>query len=232
MSQSRILLVDDEPKLVRLVWEVLTATGFEVIATGSGTEAIKLAALEQPDLIVLDVVLTDELSGFDVAKRVREFSTVPIVMLTARVQETDILRGFDAGVDDYITKPFSSKELLARVRAVLKRASQVPNSSSDSEIACGQLSIDLARRRVTRDGENIHLTRTEFDLLQELAIHRNKVMLHEQLLRAVWGPEYRDDVSYLRAYIRYLRKKLESDPANPQYILTSQGVGYMLACPA
>jgi two-component system KDP operon response regulator KdpE len=229
MSDQRILLVDDEPKLVRLVWEVLTATGFDVIATGSGREAVQKVALEQPDLVLLDIVLADEVDGYEVARQVRKFSNVPIIMLTARVEESDLLHGFDAGADDYITKPFSSKELLARVRAVLKRAGQ--EGATVAEIVCGDLEIDLARRRVTREGINIHLTRTEFDLLQELATHLNQVLLHDKLLTSVWGPEYRDDLDYLRAYIRYLRRKLEIDPSNPRYIVTYQGVGYMLECP-
>jgi two-component system KDP operon response regulator KdpE len=229
MSTQKILVVDDEPKLVRLLWEVLTATGFEVVSTRSGREAVSLAALEQPDLILLDVVLADEVDGYKVAKQVREFSEVPIIMLTARIEEDDLLSGFDAGAADYITKPFSSKELLARVRAVLKRASQ--EDAGASEVNCGELTIDLARRRVLRNGERIHLTRTEFELLQTLATHRNQILLHDQLLTTVWGPEYRDDLDYLRAYIRYLRRKIEPDPANPKYIITSQGVGYMLECP-
>jgi two-component system KDP operon response regulator KdpE len=229
MSEQRILLVDDEPKLVRLVWEVLTATGFDVIATGSGHEAVQKVALEQPDLILLDIVLADEVGGYEVARQVREFSEVPIIMLTARVEEADLLQGFDAGADDYITKPFSSKELLARVRAVLKRSSR--EEPAVSEIICGDLQIDLGRRRVIREGESIRLTRTEFNLLHELATHYNQVLLHDQLLTAVWGSEYRDDLDYLRAYIRYLRRKLEIDPSNPRYIVTYQGVGYMLECP-
>ena len=229
MSKQRILVVDDEPKLLRLVWEVLTATGFEVITTGRGRVAIETAALEQPDLILLDIVLADEVNGYEVARQVRQFTDVPIIMLTARVEEADILQGFDAGADDYITKPFSSKELLARVRAVLKRTGR--SEPAAVEILCGELEIDLARRSVSKNGENIRLTRTEFNLLFELAAHLNQVLLHDQLLSAVWGPEYLDDLDYLRAYVRYLRKKLESDPKNPAYIVTYQGVGYMLACP-
>lgn len=230
MNKSRILVVDDEPKLVRLVQEVLLATGFDVTSTGSGEQAIEIVALEQPDLVLLDIVLTGEIDGYEVARRVREFSDVPIIMLTAKVRESDLLRGFDAGADDYITKPFSSKELLARVRALLKRSNHETTTGSDAEIVCGDLNIDLARRRVTVAGELIHLTRTEYNLLHELARHHNQVLLHSQLLTAVWGPEYRDDIDYLRAYIRYLRRKLERDPANPQLIITHQGVGYMLEC--
>jgi two-component system KDP operon response regulator KdpE len=230
MSEARILLVEDEPKLVRLVREVLTATDYEVLTTNKGATAIELAAIEQPDLMLLDLVLTDDVDGFAVARRVREFSDLPIIMLTAKSRESDVLRGFDVGADDYITKPFSSKELLARVRALLKRARHEVSETSDNLLVCGDLTIDFARRRASKDGKNIHLTRTEYDLLYELASHPNQVLLHERLLTAVWGAEYRDDLDYLRAYIRYLRRKLEDDPANPRYILTSPGVGYMLEC--
>lgn len=232
MSKQQILVVDDEPKLVRLVWEVLTATGYDVIATSSGREAIQQVALEMPDLVLLDIVLADDVDGYEVARQVREFSDVPIIMLTARIEEADLLRGFDAGADDYITKPFSAKELLARTRAVLKRSSHEEEvAASEAEISCGDFQIDLARRRVIKEGAVIHLTRTEFNLLRELAIHRNQVLLHDQLLIAVWGAEYRNDLDYLRAYIRYLRRKLETDPKNPEHIITQQGVGYMLECP-
>jgi len=231
MPEARILVVDDEPKLVRLVREVLTATGFDVMSTGSGENAVEMAALERPDLIVLDIVLSGAMDGYEVTRRVREFSDVPIIMLTAKAREADLLRGFDSGADDYLTKPFSSKELLARVRAVLKRARREPLAPVESEIVCGELKIDLARRHVTAAGKQVQLTPTEYNLLHELASHRNQVILHEQLLTAVWGTEYRDDLDYLRAYIRYLRQKLESDPANPKLIVTSQGVGYMLVCP-
>jgi two-component system KDP operon response regulator KdpE len=231
MTEARILVVDDEPKLVRLVREVLTATGYSVMSTGSGENAVEMAALEKPDLIVLDVVLSGTMDGNGVARRVREFSDVPIIMLTAKARESDLLHGFEAGADDYLTKPFSSKELLARVRAVLKRARHEPIAPAEAEIVCGELRIELVRRRVSVSGREVHLTRTEYNLLHMLATHRNQVLLHEQILTSVWGAEYRDDLEYLRAYIRYLRQKLEADPANPKLIVTSQGVGYMLACP-
>jgi two-component system KDP operon response regulator KdpE len=231
MTQSRILIVDDEPKLVRLVREVLTGTGYAVMSTGRGEDAIQMAALEQPDLVLLDIVLSGATDGYEVARHLREFSDVPIIMLTAKARESDLLRGFDAGADDYLTKPFSSQELLARVRAILKRARRGTAGPTRSEIVCGELRIDLARRRVTLGDRDIRLTPTEYDLLRELAEHANQVMLHEQLLNAVWGAEYRNDLDYLRAYVRYLRRKIEADPANPKLIVTSSGVGYMLACP-
>jgi len=230
MEKSRILLVDDEPRLINLVREVLGATGYEVLTAVSGEHAIQMTALEQPDLILLDIVLTGAIDGYNVAQRIREFSNVPIIMLTARVRESDKLHGFDVGADDYITKPFSSKELLARIQAVLKRSQADAARPAQSEIVCGDLRIDLARRHVTMAGRQIHLTPTEYALLHELAAHCDQVLLHEQLLTAVWGSEYRNDIDYLRAYIRYLRQKIEFDPANPKVIVRCPGVGYMLVC--
>jgi DNA-binding response OmpR family regulator len=229
--ETRILVVDDEPKLVRLLREVLTATGFTVLSTGSGESAIKMAAIEQPDLVLLDIILAGAADGYQVARHIREFSDVPIIMLTAKARESDLLRGFEAGADDYLTKPFGAKELLARVRAVLKRARHTPSEPAEHEILCGALRVDLPRREVTLEGRPIHLTPTEYNLLLQFAAHPNQVLLHEQLLGAVWGPEYRNDLDYLRAYIRHLRQKLEADPANPKLIVTSSGVGYMLLCP-
>ena len=230
MDKARILLVDDEPRLIHLVREVLGVKGYEVLTAFSGEHAIEMAALDQPDLILLDIVLTGAIDGYNVAQRIREFSDVPIIMLTARVRESDKLHGFDVGADDYITKPFSSKELLARIQAVLKRSLGDIAKSVKSEILCGDLRIDLARRYVSIAGREVHLTHTEYNLLHELATHCNQVLLHEQLLTAVWGSEYRNDVDYLRAYIRYLRQKIEADPANPKVIVRCPGVGYMLVC--
>ncbi len=231
MSKTRVLIVDDEPKLVRLVHEILTATNYQVLAACNGANALEAIALEQPDLILLDLILPGDMDGYEVARRVRQFSDVPIIMLTAKVREADILRGFEMGADDYITKPFSAKELLARIRAVLKRVKGDAVPPAESEIVYGNLKIDLARRRVTLAGRQIRLTPTEYSLLHELAIHCNQVMLHEQLLSAIWGPEFRNDLDYLRAYIHYLRQKLEPDPSNPRIVLSVPGVGYMLAGP-
>jgi two-component system KDP operon response regulator KdpE len=231
MSKPRVLVVDDEPKLVRLVSEILTATNYHVLAACNGKNALESIAMEQPDLVLLDLILPGDMDGYEVARRVREFSDVPIIMLTAKVREADILRGFEMGADDYITKPFSAKELLARIHAVLKRVKGEVVAPAESEIVYGSLRIDLARRRVTLGGRQVRLTPTEYSLLHELATHCNQVMLHEQLLTAIWGPEYRNDIDYLRAYIHYLRQKLESDPSNPRIILSTPGVGYMLAGP-
>jgi len=228
--KEKILVVDDEPRVVRLVSEVLKAVGYPVIAAASGEPAIEMVALEQPDLVLLDIMLPRGLDGYEVCRRIREFSDVPVIMLTAKAQESDMLRGFDVGADDYLTKPFSAKELIARVKAVLRRT-QRPEEMVTTPLTCGEMEIDFARRTIKVRGEQVSLTRTEYALLRQLALNSNRVMLHQDLLTNVWGQEYRDDIDYLRAYIRYLRRKLEADPSNPRYILTSPGVGYMLACP-
>lgn len=227
----KILAVDDEPRVLRLVTEVLKAVAFQVVPATSGKAALELVALEQPDLVLLDVLMGDGPNGYEVCRRIREFSDVAVIMLTAKATEGDILTGFDAGADDYLTKPFSAKELIARVQAVLRRT-QRPEETVTAAFVCGDLEINFARRSVKCRGELVALTRTEYELLHQLALSPERVLSHAELLTKVWGPEYRDDLDYLRAYIRYLRKKLESDPANPRYILTSPGVGYVLACPA
>jgi len=227
---EKILVVDDEPRVVRLVSEVLQAVGYEVVAASSGEPAIEMVALEQPDLVLLDIRLPHGLDGYEVCRRIREFSDVAVIMLTAKALENDILCGFDAGADDYLTKPFSAKELVARVKAVLRRT-QRPEETITATFTCGELQVNFARRTVKMRGEEVALTRTEYALLRQLALNANKVMLHQDLLTSVWGTEYRDDVDYLRAYVHYLRRKLEDDTSNPQYILTSPGVGYLLACP-
>jgi two-component system KDP operon response regulator KdpE len=227
---EKILVVEDEPRVVRLVSEVLGAVGYRVVAAATGKSAIEMFALEQPDLVLLDLLLPHGPDGYQVCQRIREFSNVPVIMLTAKARESEMLRGFDVGADDYLVKPFSAKELVARVRAVLRR-SERSEGAIVATLRCGELEIDFARRNVRVRGEMAHLTRTEYALLRELALNANRVVVHGDLLTAVWGPEYRNDVDYLRAYVRHLRRKLEADPAHPQCILTSQGVGYMLTCP-
>ena len=202
---DKILVVDDEPRLVRLVSEVLRAVGYQVIAAANGEQALEKVALEQPALVLLDIVLAGGMDGYQVCRRLREFSDLPVIMLTAKAQEADLLRGFDAGADDYLTKPFSAKELVARVRAVLKRACRSEEAVT-AGLTCGDLEIDFARHIVHVGGRQVSFTRTEYALLCQLALNPNKVMLHENLLTAVWGPEYRDDVDYLRAYISHLRR--------------------------
>ncbi len=228
MSKGRILVVDDETRLVRLLREVFTATGYEVVVASNGERAIEQAALEQPDLIILDIMFPGEMNGLETCRRIREFSDVPIIMLTAKVREADILRGFEMGADDYITKPFNSKELVARVWALLKRARMHQPVDEETVINCGRLCIHIANHRVTVDGENIHLTPTEYKLLLELARHHDQIILHEQLLTSVWGQEYCNDTEYLRAYIYNLRKKIEANPSAPAVIVRYPGLGYSL----
>lgn len=229
--RQRILVVDDEPRLVRLVREVLQTAGYAVLTAGDGKTALETVALEQPDLVLLDILLPHGMDGYEVCRRLREFSAVPVIMLTAKAREEDKLKGFGVGADDYLTKPFSSRELLARVQAVLRRSNAPEEVKSEAEFVCGQLLVNFAQHRVFVRGQEVSLTATEYALLRHLALNANCVLTHEQLLTAVWGPEYRDDIDYLRAYIRYLRLKIEVNPADPQYILTTPGVGYMLACP-
>jgi len=227
---DKILVVEDEPRVVRLVSEVLKAMGYEVISAGSGAAALESVVLEEPDLILLDILLPGGMDGYQICQRIREFSDTPVIMLTAKALDSDLLRGFDVGADDYLTKPFNAKELVARIKAVLRRSCR-PDEVVTSTQVCGDLEINFAQRTVRLAGQVVSLTRTEYGLLRQLALKPNCVQLHHELLFAVWGPEYRDDVDYLRAYVRYLRRKLELDPANPRLILTVPGIGYMLSCP-
>jgi len=230
-QKPHILVVEDEPKVVQLLREVLTSAGYDVSAVVNGQHAIERVALDQPDLVILDISLAGTLDGYKVSNRLREFSEVPIIMLTGRAKEGDMLHGFEVGADDYITKPFNSKELLMRICAVLRRSRPGGREVvQESEIVCGSLRIDLARRRVTMGEREVHLTPTEYNLLHELAVHSNQVLVHEHLLRAVWGAEYKDDVDYLRAYIHTLRQKIEADPNHPMIIQRCPGVGYVLVC--
>jgi DNA-binding response OmpR family regulator len=228
-ERQRILIADDDPLIQRLVRTHLDRAGYRVLTAGDGEAALDVAAADQPDLIVLDLMLP-KLDGFEVCKRVREFSLVPVVMLTARGEQVDKLRGFEAGADDYLTKPFSPPELLARIQAVLRRAQQGASSSAPAVVRCGELTIDLVRRRVQLREETVKLTPTEFQLLQQLALNAGKVLSHTELLTTVWGPEYRDDRDYLWAYVRHLRRKLEANPDSPKRILSEPGYGYVLDC--
>jgi len=227
---ARVLVVDDDPLLVRLVRTHLEKAGYSVVDARDGEQALDLAAAELPDLVVLDVMLP-KLDGFEVCRRIREFSLVPVVMLTARGEPVDKLRGFEMGADDYLGKPFVPAELLARVRAVLRRSQQGNPATTPAVVRCGEIAIDLLRRRVTVHDDVVKLTATEFHLLQQLAVNAGKVLSHTELLTQVWGPEYRDDRDYLWAYVRHLRRKLEPDAEHPKYIVSAPGFGYVLECP-
>jgi len=225
MSQGpRVLVVDDEPQIVRGLRVVLRNAGFEVDAAGTKEEALDALSHRPPDAVLLDLVLPDG-SGVDVCRQVREWSRVPIVVVSAVGDEREKVRALDAGADDYVTKPFGSQELAARLRAVLRRAS---DSGSEPAIEIGDLVIDLADRRVSRGGEQIHLTPIEFDLLRVLAQNRGRLVTHRQLLHEVWGPSYGDETHYLRVHVAHIRRKLEVDPARPRYLITEPGVGYRL----
>jgi two-component system KDP operon response regulator KdpE len=232
MSARRdcILVVDDDPLMVRLVRTHLERAGYRVLAARRGQDALDVAATDRPDLVILDLMLPD-LDGYEVCRQLRESSLVPVVMLTARGAQPDTLRGFEVGADDYLTKPFAPAELLARVQAVLRRSRQGAAADTPPVVHCGDLAIDLLRRRVALRGETVRLTPTEFRLLEQLALHAGKVLSHTDLLTRVWGPEYRDDRDYLWAYIRHLRRKLEAEPEHPTLIVSEPGVGYVLDCP-
>lgn len=225
--KARVLVVEDEPRLVQLLRAILEAAGYRVDVAPTGERALEHVALNMPDLVLLDIQLPGQLDGFAVAERLREFTMTPIIMVTAHAREEERLRGFAIGADDYVTKPFSARELLARVQAVLRRT-QV-QADSPARVDFGTLSINLATQQVTMGDEPLRLTPTEFRLLTTLARHPNQVITHNALLTEVWGAEYRDEIDYLRTYIRYLRRKIEPDPANPRYLLTQPGVGYRLA---
>jgi two-component system alkaline phosphatase synthesis response regulator PhoP len=221
--QGLILVVDDEPKIVKQARDYLENSGFRVLVAGDGQTALAIARHDRPDLIVLDLNLP-EMDGLDVCRALRRESDVPIIMLTARVAETDRLIGLELGADDYITKPFSPRELVARVRAVLRRVRG--GVHQPGLIRAGDLEIDIHGHRVTRDGEPLHLTRTEFDLLLTLAQHPGQAFTREQLLDRLHGIAYDGYDRSVDAHVKNLRQKIEPDPSEPRYILTVYAVGY------
>lgn len=224
-SEPLVLAVDDEAGILRLMKLELTAQGFHVVTAGSGDEALRLAEEQRPDLVLLDILMP-EMTGLEVMRKLRERTNAPIILVTAKDSDSDKVSGLEQGADDYIVKPFSLEELAARARAVLRRALGGP--AVGRVIQAGGVEIDLNRRLVTRDGELMNLTRTEWLLLEHLAANAGRVILNAELLSKVWGPEYRDDVQYLRVWVSRLRHKLERDPSDPVIIKTRQGIGYML----
>jgi two-component system KDP operon response regulator KdpE len=226
--KTRILIVDDEMSILKFLRSNLEERDYTVISATDGEEALQIIERELPDLIILDVMMP-KMDGFEVCRRLREWSQIPIIMLSARGDESDKVQCLDLGADDYIVKPFGANELMARVSAVLRRTKAASPSPTKSSVTCGDLVINLASRKVTRAGEDIKLTPTEYALLQELAVNSGKVLTHTHLLNKVWGSEYRDEREYLHVFIRRLRSKLEQDPNNPVYIATVSGVGYQFA---
>jgi two-component system, OmpR family, KDP operon response regulator KdpE len=221
---ERVLVVDDEPAIRRFLHVSLTAHGYLVLEAATGQAALAAAATQHPDIIVLDLGLPD-VDGVDVTRMLREWSHIPVIILSVRGQEQDKIAALDAGADDYLTKPFGMGELLARLRASLRRASRV---ASEPVFSNGELVMDLARHLVTVAGSEVQLTPTEYDLLRVLVTHAGQVLTHRHLLHDVWGAGYEQETHILRVNISNLRRKIEPDPARPSYILTEPGVGYRL----
>jgi len=228
--KATILVVDDEAHVVRLVKANLEPSGYRILTATDGEQALRAVQGESPDLVILDIMLP-KMDGYEVCRRIREFSPVPVIMLTARSAEVDLVHGFEVGADDYLTKPFAANELLVRVRAVLRRSKWPEEVLARQGFKAGPIEIDFAGHKVAVDGQPVKLSPTEYRLLAYLASNAGRVILHRELLRAVWGPEYGDESEYLRVYIRYLRQKLEPDPANPRYLLTQPGAGYVFYQP-
>lgn len=218
-----VLAVDDEAGILRLIKLELAAQGFRVLTASNGEEALKTVEEQRPDIVLLDVVMPG-MSGLETLRAMRERWPIPVILVTARDREIDKVRGLEMGADDYIVKPFGADEMGARIRAVLRRAAGI---DSEQVVEAGDISVDLGRRLVKRNDEMVALTRTEWQLLQHLAANAGKVILSGELLAKVWGPEYRDDLQYLRVWVSRLRQKIEQDPSNPAIIKTLPGIGYM-----
>jgi two-component system KDP operon response regulator KdpE len=224
-EQRRVVVADDEPDLLYAIKLYLEDEGYTVFTAVDGYEALDLVKERLPDVVVLDVMMP-ELDGFETLKQLRETSTVPVIMLTAKGEEADKVRGLGLGADDYVTKPFSQRELVSRIQAVIRRA-ELPRSLPKTRITIDEhLSVDFARGEVYRDGQKVTLTPTEYRLLYHLVSNPGRVLTNETLLVRVWGREYREEDHYVRLYISYLRQKLEPDPSHPRYIQTEKGLGY------
>jgi two-component system KDP operon response regulator KdpE len=221
----RVLIVDDEPQIRRFLRAALAAHSYTVIESASGGDALMRIATEHPDIVILDLGLPD-IDGVEVIRRMREWSSVPVIVLSVRGGESDKVRALDLGADDYVTKPFNMGELLARIRAALRH--QLQMEVADPLFRSGDLTVDLAKRIVTVGDEDVKLTPKEYDLLRTLVTHAGRVLTHQYLLREVWGPTYMRETHYLRVYIGTLRGKIEANPAQPMHILTEPGVGYRL----
>jgi two-component system KDP operon response regulator KdpE len=223
-SGKTILVVDDESRMVEFIAMNLELEGFRVVRAANGSEALEKASKEHPDLVLLDIMMP-EMDGFETLAGLRETSSVPVIFLTAKSEEVDRIRGLDLGADDYIAKPFSPRELVSRIRAVLRRTEPAAVTSSDI-VVDGELRVNFDQRKVIVRGQEIRLRPTEYRLLYQLVTNAGKLLTHEVLLSRVWGAEYRDEDQYVRLYITYLRQKIEKDPKNPKYILSERGLGY------
>ena len=230
MRKPLVLVVDDEPAIVRLVRATLERDGLTVVTAGRGEDAVTIVSEERPDLVVLDVMMPG-IDGFETLRRIRAQSQVPVILVTARVADADKLRGFQNGADDYLTKPFNPDELSARVAAVLRRSGAVARLASSAVLTYPNVEIDLERRKVTVNGGEGRLSRTEWELLSLLAANPGRVMLHGELLGRIWGPEFRHEVHYLRTWVSRLRSKLEPTDDAPPLITTFPGIGYRMESP-
>lgn len=234
MSETRtphpalVLVIEDDRSMRRLLKAALENNGYRLIEAENGEEGLRQAATRTPDLVLLDLGLPD-LDGLEVTRRLREWSAVPIIVLTARGQEADKIRTLDAGADDYVTKPFAVEELLARIRVSERHAAQRGEGREASELRVDSLAIDFVRRRVTVDEREVHLTPIEYRLLTALAQYQGRILTHEQLLKKVWGPGYTQQHHYVRVYMAQLRHKIERDPSRPRLLLSEPGVGYRLS---
>lgn len=220
----RVLIIDDEPQIRKLLRVSLTSQGYCIEEASTGADGINKTAMFKPDILIVDLGLPD-LDGKEVVRQIREWSSAPVIILTARYQEQEKIDALDAGADDYVTKPFGMGELMARLRVCLRR---IAATEEEPVLVCGGLHVDLAQRRVLVDGREVKLTPTEYEIIKVMAQHAGRVLTHKQLLKAVWGTAYHEDTHYIRVYIGQLRRKIETDPAQPRYIITESGVGYRL----
>jgi DNA-binding response OmpR family regulator len=231
MKQFRVLVVDDEPRILNFLSSKLRASGYEVLTARNGAEALEQVPAHEPDLVVLDVMMP-KMDGFETLKEIRSFSSVPVIILSAKGSNTDKVKGLDLGADDYLAKPFSPDELIARIEAVRRRLAPAEKRKAYEQLSLGDLTIDFRKRLVIVKGKEARLTRIEWLLLSELAQNAGSLMLYSDLLTRVWGPEYRDDVQILRTWISRLRDKVENDPNTPTLIRTIPKTGYMIDQPS
>jgi two-component system KDP operon response regulator KdpE len=225
LDKGLILLIEDEPQVRRFLRASLQSEGYRLVEAETGQEGLKMAATCNPELVLLDLGLPD-LDGLEVIKKLREWSSLPIIILSARGQDQDKIRALDLGADDYLTKPFSAGELLARIRVGLRHSAVQGDGQKEHILTFDYLKVDLSKRQVFLDDKEIHLTPIEYRLLNVLIRHAGKVITHNQLLREVWGPNYTDQISYLRVYMTQLRHKLEKDPTRPRFFINEPGIGY------
>ena len=223
-AKIRVLVVDDEPQILRALRINLSVRGYDVVTVGTGADALRAAAELRPEVVILDLGLPD-ISGIEVLEGLRGWLTAPVIVLSARTDSSDKVQALDAGADDYVTKPFGMDELLARLRAAVRRAAKSADTD-EPVVQTESFTVDLAAKKVTKNGAEVHLTPTEWGMLEMLVRHRGKLVGREELLREVWGPAYAKETHYLRVYLTQLRRKLEDDPSHPRHLLTEAGMGY------